>query len=154
MARKNLEKHTTLALKAFEKDEPVPSAVFLPPALRDAPNVVYAFSGELPDVKQNLVRIQNECDPVGLMIAIAMGMPVATHYIKKNDDGSYRVETKYETLPLDSPLRERVIRCLGDKVIPRISVRATTGKGGAEKPESAEWEAAIGSAAERADDDE
>lgn len=154
MARKHLEKHTALALKALENDEPVPTAVFLPPALRDAPNVVYAFSGELPDVKQNLVRIQNECDPVGMMIAIAMGMPIATHYIKKGKDGEWIVETKYETLPLDSPLRERVIRSLADKVVPRVSVRATTGGKGAEKPGDAEWEAALGGAAERHDDDE
>jgi len=153
MASKQLEKHTALAIKAFSKGEAFPSAVFLPPALRDAPNVVYAFSGELPDVKQNLVRIQNECDPVGMMIAIAMGMPIATHHIKgKDENGEWIVETKFETLPLDSPLRERIIRTLGDKVIPRISVRATQPKAAGDSGAS-EWEATLGSAAERLEDE-
>ncbi len=149
---KNLEKHTVKALKADKKGEPVPAVVFLPPALRDQPNAVYAFTGELPDVKQNLVRIQQECDPVGLLIAIATGMPVATHTIKKGPDGEWIVETSYETLSLGNPIRERVIKHLSDKVIPRISVRATQGGKGNAKAGDAEWEATIGGAAEKEDD--
>lgn len=144
MSKKKLERHTVAALKAVQKGEPVPSAVFLPPALRGAPNVVHAFTGEVPDVQQNLVRIQQEADPVGLLIAIATGQPIATHYIDK--DGN--VETKYETLPLTSSIRERVIKALADKVVPRLSVKAS-------KPtksgKDAEWEATIGGAAERSD---
>lgn len=151
MAQSKLEQHSVRALKASKAQEPVPSAVFLPPALREQPNVVYAFTGELPDVKQNIVRIQEECDPVGMLIAIAMGMPVATHSVKKNADGEWEVTTKYDTIPLDNPIRERIIKHLADKVIPRISVRATQGKKGSAKPEGAEWEATLGAAAEKDD---
>jgi len=153
MAHSKLEQHTIRALKAVKKDEPVPSAVFLPPALRNAPNAVYAFTGELPNVKQNMIRIQEECDPVGMLIAIATGMPVATHSVKKNADGEWEIETKYQSLPIDNPIRERVIKTLADKVIPRMSVKTTipSKKGRAEEGE-AEWEATLGSAAERHED--
>ncbi len=151
---KKLENHTVRVLKAERDGEPIPSAVFLPPALRDQPNVVYGFSGELPDVKQNLIRIQNEADPVGMLIAIAMGQPIATHTIKKVQDGTWTIVTKYETLDLNNPVRVNVIKHLSDKVIPRISVRATQGKKGAELPSSAEWEATIGGAADRHDDED
>lgn len=157
MSKRKLEKHTANALKAVEKDEPVPAAVFLPPAQRDAPNVVYAFTGELPDIKQNLVRIQQECDPVGLLIAIATGQPVATYEVKKGKNGEQEVKVKYETLPLSSPVRERVIRHLADKVVPRLSVKATQ-RGGKDPNKGdgdgdAEWEASIGNAAERHDEE-
>lgn len=144
MSQKKLERHTVKALKAVMKDEPIPSAVFLPPALRDGPQAVYAFTGEMPNVQSNLVRIQQEADPVGLLIAIATGQPIMTHYV--DEDGN--ITTKYETLPLTSSIRERVIRTLADKVVPRLSVKAT-------KPtkdgKDAEWMATVGGAAERAD---
>lgn len=143
MTQKKLEAHTGNALKAIIKEEPIPSVVFLPPALRDSPNVIYAFTGETPSLEQNLIRIQQECDPVGLLIAIATGQPVATHTIEA--DGT--VTTKFETLPLSSPIRERVIRTLADKVVPRLSVKTKGKKDG----KDAEWIATVGGAAERND---
>lgn len=150
MSTKKLEAHTARALKALAKNEPVPSVVFLPPAQRtQKQRVAYAFNGNMPDVKANLVRIQDEADPIGLAIAIATGQPIATHTIQ--EDGS--VVTKYETLPLTSPLRERMIRWLGDKVQPRLSMRKThTTKSDGSSEDKSEWEAMTGAAAERDDE--
>ena len=144
---KEFEKHSVKALKADKDGEPIPSAVFLPPALQQGKvRAVHAFETALPDIQANIARIQNECDPVGLMIAIAMGMPVATHTI----DADGKLVTKYETLPLNNPIRDRMIRHLADKVLPRISVKQT--KTTKKDDTTDEWEATIGNAAERSED--
>jgi hypothetical protein len=149
MSIKKLEAHTARALKALNKGEQVPSVVFLPPAQRtNKQRVAYAFNGNMPDVKANLVRIQDEADPIGLAIAIATGQPVATHTI--DEEGN--VKTKYETLPLTSPLRERMIRWLGDKVQPRLSMRKTRTTKNGNTEDKDEWEALTGAAAERDDE--
>lgn len=143
MTVKNLAKHTTVALKAAIADEPVPSAVFLPPAQRGGRQVVYSFGTALPNVKQNMIRIENEADPIGLLIAIATGQPIATHTI----DAEGNLKTRYETLPLSSPVRAQVIKHLADKILPRLSVKHT--KVDEKTGDTSEWEAMVGGAADR-----
>lgn len=144
MAKQRFKNHALKALHATMKDEPVPAAVFLPPAQR----VSHVFNTQMPEMKDNLVRIQNECDPIGMLIAIATGIPVATHYI----DGDGMLTTQYETLPLNSPIRERILKSLADKIMPRMSITKTTKREEANGDVS-EWEATLGNAASRDDDE-
>jgi hypothetical protein len=144
MTSKQYKNHAIKALKAIQKDEPVPGPVFLPPALRGTPGVVHVFTTDVPDIKDNIARIYNEADPIGMLIAIATGMPVATHKI----DPAGKLHTVYETLPLNSPIRERVIRHLADKVMPRMSTTQKTTKEN-DDGSTTEWEATLSNAAAR-----
>lgn len=145
---KKFEKHTAQALRDVTNLDQTPSAVFLPPALRKAG--VYKFDGTPPDIKGNMVRIHDEADPIGMMIAIAVGMPVATYNVKKQPDGALAYDIDYETLPLDSPIRERMIRALADKIMPRMSIsKAYVETKDTTDPAKAEWDALLNNAAVR-----
>lgn len=151
MSKKEFANSSVQALKAVEHDE----AVFLPPALRGNKNIVYAFDKKsVPSIKENTVRIAQEADPIGLIIAIAIGQPVPTYTVGK--DG--KVSVKHETLPLSSPVRERMIKYLADRLMPRLSVKASQ-QGGVDPSKSVdgaatEWEAVLGAAAEQSDENE
>ena len=111
----NLKRHTTRILKL--DDGPIPEAVFLPPAIRGKMvNVIYETKGKPISIERHVVRIQEETDPIGLLIAIANGQPVPTITIDK--DGNQHV--KFETLDLKD--RVPVIKFLSDKVLPRMSI--------------------------------
>ena len=118
----------------------IPEAVFLPPAIRGKmPNAIYVTDGKPVKMSTHIVRIQDETDPVGLLIAIANGQPVPTFTIDK--DGN--METKFETLDLKD--RIPVIKFLSDKVLPRMSVNKKI-----DTPDSG-WEATLENAGERDD---
>jgi hypothetical protein len=134
---KPLENHTAVALKKVQANQPVPSYVFLPPAMRK----VGVFQGTAPDVKAQLARIENEADPVGLLMAVAMGQPVARFDV--NEDGE--VVPSYETLPISSRYRLKVIEYLADKV---LSWQQTAKQSSGDET----WAAAIRVAAEAADE--
>ena len=152
MGRSKVADHTNAVIKADKLNEPVPSAVFLPPASRGGKNVVYALEkmDEHPvSVEQQIVRIQQEADPIGYLIAIVTGQPVPTYTVLK--DGSVKVE--YHSLPPDSPVRERAAKHLADKVLPRMSVTRKHRYVDPQTGDESEWEATIGEAAERAEED-
>lgn len=135
MSHSQLRKNSELALNAPE-GAPVPSGVWLPPSLRDKPLRVsqdVAVTTAPPSVQENVIRINGEADPVGLLIAIANGQPISTFAI--NEDGN--VEMAYETLPLKERLK--VIFHLADKVLPRMQVTKKIGEQG----KDTEWEATL-----------
>jgi hypothetical protein len=140
MSKRNLKKYTTKAMKLEEGA--VPEAVFLPPAIRGKMvHAQYVTDGKPVDIKQHVIRIQDECDPVGLLIAIANGQPVATFTV--DEDGE--TCAAFETLPLKD--RITVIKFLSDKVLPRMSVfKKVDAKKG-----DAGWEATLTNAGERED---
>lgn len=141
MAHSTLKSNSELALKAPE-GTPVPSGVWLPPALRSKPLRIaqqVAVTRAPPTVQENVIRINGEADPIGLLIAIANGQPVATFAI--TEDGE--VETAYETLPLKERLK--VIFHLADKVLPRMQVTKKLGTEGKDD----EWEATLTNASRR-----
>lgn len=139
MSKRNLKKYTTKALKLEEGA--VPEAVFLPPAIRGKMvHAQYVTDGKPTDLKTHVIRIQDECDPVGLLIAIANGQPVATFTV--DEDGE--TVAAFETLPLKD--RITVIKFLSDKVLPRMSVFKKMA--GAAEPD-ADWTAALTNAGER-----
>lgn len=141
MTRETLKRNSELALKA-PPDTPVPSNVWLPPSIRGHELRVsqdVAVTREAPSVQENMVRISNESDPIGLLIAIANGQPISTFAI--NEEGE--VITSYETLPLKDRLK--VIFHLADKVLPRMQVtKKIVSEGG-----DTEWQATLDNAAER-----
>lgn len=138
MSLSQLQKNSELAIKAPE-GAPVPSGVWLPPALRDkkvrvAHDVVVTKAP--PSVNENVIRINGESDPIGLLIAIANGQPISTFAVQ--EDGSVLLE--YETLPLKERLK--VIFHLADKVLPRMQVTKKLGGEGKDD----EWEATLSNA--------
>jgi hypothetical protein len=98
-----------------------------------------AITREAPSVKENVIRIASESDPIGLLIAIANGQPISTFAV--NEDGE--VVTAYETLPLKERLK--VIFHLADKVLPRMQVTKKSGT----TPKDDAWEATLDNAGGR-----
>lgn len=141
MSHNTLKANSELALNA-PPDTPVPSGVWLPPTIRDHKTRVshdVAVTREPPTVSENVVRINGESDPIGLLIAIANGQPISTFAV--NEAGE--VEIAYETLPLKERLK--VIFHLADKVLPRMQVTKKTS--GDTKDDT--WEATMDTAANR-----
>lgn len=139
MGRKNtpLEEHTALALRNTQNGAHVPSNVFLPPSMRRA----QVFKGTPPDVKAQAARIENEADPVGLLIAIAIGQPIPEFHV--NEEGE--VSATYDTLPLNNRYRIKVIEYLASQV---LGTKDTPKQGS----EDVTWAAAIRQAAEAEDE--
>ena len=139
MAKKPLESHTAVALRKVQENEPVPSHVFLPPAMRK----IGVFNATPPDIKQQVARVEAEADPVGLLVAIAIGQPVPRFDV--DDEGN--ITASYETLPLANRHRLKVIEYLADKVLSQMP------KTKEQNSEDQGWAAAIRAAAERAEDE-
>ncbi len=141
MSHKTLKANSELALNAPE-GAPVPSGVWLPPTVRDKPLRVshdVAITRQAPSITENTIRIHNEADPIGLLIAIANGQPVSTFSV--SDEGE--VVIAYETLPLKERLK--VIFHLADKVLPRMQVTKKSG----DKGKDDTWEATMTNAGNR-----
>jgi hypothetical protein len=141
MTHGSLKKHSELALKA-PPDTPIPAGVWLPPSIRGEKVRVsqdIAVTRNPPSVTENVIRIEADSDPIGLLIAIANGQPIASFSV--NEAGE--VLTAYETLPLKERLK--VIFHLADKVLPRMQV--TKKSGGKEKDDA--WEATLDNASNR-----
>ena len=138
--RATLKQNTELAIHAPE-GVVIPEHVYLPPAIRGQNVRVIqdiAVRSDPPSIKDNVVRISENCDPIGLLMAVAMGQPVACFGV--DEDGNVTVE--FETLPLKE--RMQTIRFLADKVLPRMSLTKQV-----DKPDNAAWEATLDNAAER-----
>ena len=141
MSHQTLKANSELAINAPE-GAPVPSGVWLPPLVRDQKLRVQhdvAVTREPPSVVENVIRINGEADPIGLLIAIANGQPISTFAI--NEEGE--VAIAYETLPLKERLK--VIFHLADKVLPRMQVTKKVGK----EAKDDTWEATLDNAGNR-----
>lgn len=132
---KPIEQHTALALKSVQDGAHVPQHVFLPPAMRK----VQVFEGTPPDVRGQVARIANEADPVGLLVAIAIGQPVPQFSV--DPDGN--LSAVYETLPLSNRYRLKVIEYLASQVLAGNTESPKQGS------EDQGWAAAIRNAAAR-----
>jgi hypothetical protein len=116
----DLEKFTSDLEEAIDSGTGIQSPIYTPPMLRGKrTKVLYALKQKSPTIRENVVRIETEADPIGLLIAIANGIPVASFHI--DEDGN--ITTKYETAPLK--LRLQASRSLLDKVMPKVSVQAS-----------------------------
>lgn len=136
-----LDKYVSQIEKPLKEGKPIPTGVFLPPAMRKAPRKIVAFTTRAPTVDQKLLRIEQEVDPVGLMVAIANGQPIPTYYI--DEDGNQQVI--YESLDLNNKHRQKMIMFLAEKALPRV-VQTLKQKSKSEDGSST-WEATIAGAA-------
>lgn len=131
MSKRELKKYTTRAMKLEEGT--VPEAVFVPPAIRGKmTQVQYVTNGKPTEISQHVVRIEQEADPVGMLIAVANGQPIPTFRVTEEGD----VEVVFETLPLAD--RIPVMKFLADKILPRMSVNKKIEPG-----KDDEWEATL-----------
>jgi len=72
------------------------------------------------EMRGNLLRIQEQSDPLGFLIAVANGMPVPQYKVSEGKDGKAHVEVEYVVMPID--YRINVMKWLGNKILPQISV--------------------------------
>ena len=143
---KPFEKYTAAALKAVDEEAHVPAHVYMPPALREKQDVQYIFKNKPPSIDQHLARIEAEADPIGLLIAIAIGQPVPEFNV--GPDGEVQVE--FQTLPINNRYRMKAIEYLADKVMPSM----TMSKKHTKKSDGTEaWEATLTAAASRHESD-
>lgn len=143
---KPFEKYTAAALKAVDQEEHVPAHVYMPPALRNAQPAQYIFKNKPPDIDQHLARIEAEADPIGLLIAIAIGQPVPEFTV--TPEGGVSVE--FQSLPINNRYRMKAIEFLADKVMPSMTVSKKHTK----KSDGQEtWEATLTAAAGRHESD-
>lgn len=143
---KPFEKYTAAALKAVDEQEHVPGHVYMPPAFREKKDVQYIFKNKPPSIDQHIARIEAEADPVGLLIAIAIGQPVPEFSVGPNGE----VIVDYQTLPINNRYRMKAIEYLAEKVMPTSTktMKHTKKSDGSEA-----WEATLTAAANRAEDE-
>jgi hypothetical protein len=116
MTNKSLTEYTEMAIWAADHGEALPALVHLPPALRGKKPRVVHLTHQLPDVRDSIIRIQSEVDPIGLLIAIANGQPIAE--IRVDQDG----KTYLKAVNAGMKERMQAIKALADRVHPRMSV--------------------------------
>ena len=147
-AKKVLHDATRRALVAVDAGEPTDLPVWVPPAIRGKrPAIIKELQvsrDQVLDIKANLVRIQTEADPIGMIMAVAMGIPVPVYRVQA--DGSVICE------PQTLSLKDRMMyaKWLGDRVIPKMSVNFKIKD---ESGDSAGFSSIVEAAANRVDDE-
>lgn len=124
------DKQQIVAMKdAVEEDTGIPPNVYLPPKINGKKTRAIAIKGPI-SVSDNIVRIQEDCDPIAGLIALANGQPVATYVVM--EDGT--TKTVFETATLAQ--RISIKKWLGDRAMPRVNVKLN-------KDLDDDWEAAL-----------
>lgn len=143
-----LKANTERAMALSEDDlQAIPANVWLPPAIHGRPFQVVSMlePGRAPSVQENIVRIQENADPIGFLVAVAMGQPVACFEV----DEQGKVTVHYETADLQT--RIKVNRHLADKVLPRMSLALKKSLPHDDEPDRVRSRAVIERAAGQAD---
>lgn len=126
MTHNDLKAYTEQAIEAVDTGNPLPTIVHLPPKLRGRKTRIIHDRGvtkALPDVRGSIVRIQEEVDPIGVLIAIANGMPLSKFVIDK--EGNVAIAAEWPGMKE----RMQAIKALADRVHPRMSVTGRLGAG-------------------------
>lgn len=148
----SLEANTERAMRLGADDfAAIPANVWLPPTIRgEKPRVVeeVAFVSAPPSVRENIVRIHANCDPIGFLVAVANGQPIACFSVGKNGE----INTHYEFPDLE--MRVKVMRHLADRILPKMSLALRKGLGPDEDEsgDRSRSKAIIERAAERSDE--
>ena len=101
-----------MALEGVE----IPDQVYLPPALNGERG-----NNKLADIDELRLRIYDECDPLGQLMAIANGMPIVSFEVKV-EGGKAKAFPKYETATLSQ--RIKILEDMREKIIPNMSRNA------------------------------
>lgn len=74
---------------------------------------------QMPDVREQIIRIYNEADPVGFLMDIVNGKMIETHAVVEKE-GQLEVETTY----VQPSIKQRisVAQYLAEKYMPRMAV--------------------------------
>lgn len=83
---------------------------------RHAKQVNVIRETELPHVGDTVVRIIDECDPVGFLADVVNGKAIETHIVL--EDGT--IQTVYETPTLNK--RVEVAKFLAERYLPKVAV--------------------------------
>lgn len=147
--RKRIDDYTQRAMAAEEAVATISPGVYLPPAIRGKGlNVAYnASDAKVVDIKSNMVKIALEADPIGQLTALANGQPVAFFDV----DTEGKLTVSYGTPSLTQ--RISILKWLGDRVIPRISITKKFTDPDGDKTQD-DWSATISMAATRDKDEE
>lgn len=137
-----MDKRTKQALMSVTEGRKMPAGVYVPPALRGKqPTVVYETRSAAPvSVEENLVRIQEEADPLGLLIAIANGMPIPNWVVGENGE----LSVEYTSAGLSE--RRQVAQRLAGMLIDNAVDKPKKGKTIEVAPD-AEWNSLVKNAA-------
>lgn len=135
---------TKNAIQKAMEGQLIPPQVYLPPVFVDRKELVTSWDGfdkyKPPTIAQQRIRINVECDPVGQLMAIANGLPIASYVVHppKEEGGEPTVEIRYETADLKT--RIMLLQQMQGKVVSDLS-RTTEKKDKDDANEDdAEWE--------------
>lgn len=96
----------------------VPPMAYLPPTINGKPTRIderVAKRG-IPTVRDNIVRIQREADPLSFLIAVSNGQLFPVHIVQPNGE----IATVYEMPTLNQ--RIRAAQYLAEKMMPKMGV--------------------------------
>jgi hypothetical protein len=146
-AKRHLDKWTDHALAAADVGKGLSPLVYLPPMLKGKRPTVVEGGALLnpPTVKENIVRIHDELDPIGMLMAAAAGLPLVAWIVTR--DG--QVEEISEVLPLKD--RIKIAQWLGDRVMPRLRAGIVEHRKPPKDEDEDGWEAKLQAAAANAD---
>lgn len=123
---------------AIMDEQGLPPEVYIPPTIRGKNSK--AVSVAVPvTVSDHIVRITNDGDPIGQLIALMNGQPVPSFVVK--EDGTLDVVLQTATISQ----RISIAKWLGDRVMPKTNVTL-------KKDLDHEWEASLRNAAARSPD--
>jgi hypothetical protein len=137
-SKRHIEKWADDAIAATDLGRSLPPLVYIPPMIRGKKPTVIGDGRLLqpPTVQENIVRIHESLDPIGMLMAAAAGLPMVAWIVTR--DG--QIEEVTEVLALKE--RIKIAQWLGDRVHPRL--RAGLVKHERAQPEEAdEWEAKL-----------
>jgi regulator of extracellular matrix RemA (YlzA/DUF370 family) len=122
---------------AIVDKKPLPPEVYIPPTIRGKKS--RAVSIQVPvELSEHIVRITNDGDPIGQLIALMNGQPVPSFVV--TDDGELDVILQTATVAQ----RISIAKWLGDRIIPKTNLHL-------KKDLDNEWEAISRNAAQRSE---
>lgn len=116
----NIKKSLDKALEGV----PVPEGAYLPPVVmgtKVATSWERLSNFSMPTIEQQRIRIQAECDPIGQLMAIANGLPIASFKVVENPE-TKELETKIQFETANLATRIKLLEAMRDKLVANAGV--------------------------------
>lgn len=123
---------------AIVEESGLPPEVYIPPTIRGKKSKAVSIAAPVA-ISDHIVRISNDGDPIGQLIALMNGQPVPTFVVK--EDGTLDVVLQTATVAQ----RISIAKWLGDRIMPKTTMNL-------KKDLDDEWEASLRNAAAREED--
>ena len=117
----------------------LPPEVYVPPTIRGKRSKAVVVQVPV-DISEHIVRITNDGDPLGQLIALMNGQPVPSFVVK--EDGTLDVVLQTATVAQ----RISIAKWLGDRIMPKTNLTLR-------KDLDNDWEASLRNAAARGEND-